>query len=127
MIHTDGDVVLSIPARSTNLRIARLAASSFAADAGFGLDDTEDLRTAVSELCGALVDDDVDGARIELHYRVDGDGVVVEGERSGVAGDPPELDPIAAELLDVTTDVHVLAAHDGLWTFSVRKGPSDPT
>ena len=60
MTDLGGDVVLSLPPRSSHLRIARLTASSFAADLGFGLDDTEDLRVAVTELCGALLDDDGD-------------------------------------------------------------------
>ena len=76
MTDLGGDVVLSLPPRSSHLRIARLTASSFAADLGFGLDDTEDLRVAVTELCSALLhderSDDGDGPRIELHYRVDG-------------------------------------------------------
>ena len=125
MTDSGGDVVLSLPARTPNLRIARLTASSFAADAGFGLDDTEDLRVAVTELCGALLDDDPDGsARLELRFRVEGDHVVIEGHRAGAQGEPPELDPIARELLAVTTDDHTLEARDGDWAFSVRKGPS---
>src|SRR5262245_43158097 len=93
-----GDVVLSIPARTPNLRIARLTASSLAADLGFGLEDLEDLRVAVTELCSVLVDDhETSEARIELHFRVEGEGVVVEGTRDGVTGELPELDPIAAE------------------------------
>ena len=127
MTEPDGDVVLSLPPRSSHLRIARLTASSFAADLGFGLDDTEDLRVAVTELCGALLgeDDDV-GPRIELHYRVEDDRVVIEGQRDGMDGAVPELDPIARELLAVTTDDHTLEARDGRWSFSVRKGASAP-
>ena len=130
MTDLGGDVVLSLPPRSSHLRIARLTASSFAADLGFGLDDTEDLRVAVTELCSALLQDersgDGDGPRIELHYRVDGDRVVVEGRRPGMSGALPELDPIARELLAVTTDAHALEAQDDDWTFIVRKGASDP-
>jgi anti-sigma regulatory factor (Ser/Thr protein kinase) len=127
MTDLDGDVVLSLPPRPSHLRIARLTASSFAADLGFGLDDTEDLRVAVTELCGALIgEDDGDGPRIELHYRVDGDRVVIEGRRPDMSGTVPELDPIARELLAVTTDDHTLDAVDGDWSFTVRKGPSDP-
>ncbi len=117
------EVVLSIPATTPNLRVARLTASSLAADLGFDLDATEDLRVAVTELCSALIHGDDGEGRIELRYRVDGDGVVVEGARSGVTGDPPELDPIAGELLNVTTDQHALGAAEDGWTFSVRKGP----
>ena len=43
-----------------------------------------------------------------------------------MSGAPPELDPIARELLAVTTDDHSLEAQDGDWTFIVRKGASDP-
>lgn len=124
-----GDVVLSLPPRSSHLRIARLTASSFAADLGFGLDDTEDLRVAVTELCSVLLQDeqgDDGGPRIELHYRVDGDRVVIEGRRPGMDGAVPELDPIARELLAVTTDAHTLEAQDDDWIFTVRKGASDP-
>jgi serine/threonine-protein kinase RsbW len=125
-----GDVVLSLPPRSSHLRIARLTASSFAADLGFGLDDTEDLRVAVTELCSVLLQGehggDGGGPRIELHYRVDGDRVVIEGRRPGMDGAVPELDPIARELLAVTTDTHTLEAQDDNWIFTVRKGASDP-
>jgi hypothetical protein len=123
-----GDIVLSFPANTTNLRIARLTASSVATDVGFGLEDTEDLRVAVTELSSALIDDhgDTNASRLELRYRVDGEAVVVEGRRADMAGDVPELDPIARELLAVTTDDHRLEAREGDWTFSVRKGPSGP-
>jgi serine/threonine-protein kinase RsbW len=121
---TGHDIVLSFPAQTTNLRIARLTASSVATDLGFGLEDTEDLRVAVTELSSALIEDEASDARLELRFRVAGDAVVVEGRRSGVSGDVPELDPIARELLVVTTDEHQLDAQDGDWTFSVRKGPS---
>ena len=97
MTDLGGDVVLSLPPRSSHLRIARLTASSFAADLGFGLDDTEDLRVAVTELCSALLHDersgDGDGPRIELHYRVDGDRVVIEGRRAGCPGRRPSWIP----------------------------------
>ena len=124
MTETSGDIVLSFPAQATNLRIARLTASSVATDLGFGLEDTEDLRVAVTELSSALVDDHESDARLELRYRIDGEAVVVEGRRADMSGPIPELDPIARELLNVTTDEHRLDARDGDWTFSVRKGPS---
>jgi anti-sigma regulatory factor (Ser/Thr protein kinase) len=127
MTDSGSDIVLSFPAHVTNLRIARLTASSVATDLGFGLEDTEDLRVAVTELSSALVDDHAtSGARLELRYRIDGDAVVVEGRRADVSGPIPELDPIARELLNVTTDEHRLDTQDGDWTFSVRKGPSAP-
>jgi anti-sigma regulatory factor (Ser/Thr protein kinase) len=118
------DIVLSFPAHTTNLRIARLTASSVAADLGLGLEDTEDLRVAVTELSGALIDDHAEDARLELRFRIEGEAVVVEGRRGGCDEPIPELDPIARELLAVTTDDHVLESRGGDWTFTVRKGPS---
>ncbi len=124
MTDVRGDIVLSFPAQTTNLRIARLTASSVATDLGFGVDDTEDLRVAVTELAGALIDEDDVDARLELRFRTEGQTVVVEGRRPAVDGEAPELDPIARELLNVTTDEHHLGTEDGEWSFSVRKGPS---
>lgn len=123
------DILLAFPAWRTNLRIARLAVSSVAADAGFGLEDIEDLRVAVTELCGALLgpaaDDGADEVgRIELRFRVDAGDVVLNGRRDPAPGSAPELDPIARELLAVITDHHTLDAVDGHWGFSLRKGPT---
>ncbi len=123
-IDVGNDIVLSFPAQTTNLRIARLTASSVATDLGFGLEDTEDLRVAVTELSSALIDDHDTDARLELRFRVDGDAVVVDGRRPAPSTELPELDPIARELLAVTTDEHRIEERGGDWTFTVRKGPS---
>lgn len=125
----EDDIVLAFPAWRTNLRIARLAVSSVAADAGFGLEDIEDLRVAVTELCGALLgapaeNDGDEAGRIELRLRVDAGDVELAGRRDPASGPAPELDPIARELLAVITDHHTLEAVDGHWSFSLRKGPT---
>jgi len=124
------EILLVFPAWRTNLRIARLTVSSVAADAGFGLEDIEDLRVAVTELCGALLgaadadDDDDASGRIELRLRVDAGDVELDGRRDRPTGPAPQLDPIARELLAVITDHHALEAVDGHWSFSLRKGPT---
>jgi len=124
----EDEILLAFPAWRTNLRIARLAVSSVAADAGFGLEDIEDLRVAVTELCGALLgpeeasDDEI--GRIELRLRVSAGDVELVGQRDRTTGPAPELDPIARELLAVITDDHTLEAVDGHWSFSLRKGPT---
>ena len=43
-------VQLTAPAERSSVRLARLVASGVGAEAGFSIDDTEDLRIAVSEL-----------------------------------------------------------------------------
>ena len=48
-------VTLEVPADARYLRVVRLVASAYAADAGFDIDDVEDVRVAADELCaGAL-------------------------------------------------------------------------
>ena len=43
-------VQLTAPAERSSVRLARLVASGVGAEAGLSIDDTEDLRIAVSEL-----------------------------------------------------------------------------
>ena len=50
------EVSLKFPASFEYIRLARLVASGLAAQVNFNLDDIEDLRIAVDELCSALVE-----------------------------------------------------------------------
>src|SRR5262245_25138317 len=47
-------VRLEIPAQSSVVRAARLVASGLASTAGFDVDDVDDMRIAVDELCAVL-------------------------------------------------------------------------
>ena len=106
---SDEEVVrISLPGDARYLRVARLTASALAADAGLTVEEIEDVRVAIDELCAALVQDAPDAEEpIELAFQVDGARLIVTGERHG-AGEFGELDPIAQELLTVTADEHSL-------------------
>lgn len=105
-------VQLIVPAEAGSARLARLVAAALAADADFTIDETEDLRVAVSELVALLVegaedpDDDV-----TITYRRGADHVEVKGRRklggddagSGAGTDPDDL---ALEILRVVVDEH---------------------
>lgn len=120
-------VELSFPPATRYLRVARLTATGLASDLGFDVDELEDLRVAVDELCAVLIGDDggpsVDGDLVRMTYRHD-DGVLeVSGERTMPSADPPVLDPIARELLAVVTDEHSVD-HDGrIRRVRLRKRP----
>jgi anti-sigma regulatory factor (Ser/Thr protein kinase) len=114
-------VQLTAPAQRSSVRLARLVASGVGAEAGFSIDDTEDLRIAVSELVALLVDGvDDPQLTIQVTYLSGPGEVTVEGH--GEAGpdasessEPdahPAVDDIALEILRVVVDVHAFEADD---------------
>jgi anti-sigma regulatory factor (Ser/Thr protein kinase) len=108
-------VELTAPAEPGSARLARILASGVAADAGLSIDDTEDLRIAVSELVALLVDGaESPGQPIVVRYRAASGEVVVEGvhraTRSG--GEATEVDDLALEILRVVVDQHSFEADE---------------
>jgi anti-sigma regulatory factor (Ser/Thr protein kinase) len=129
-------VQLTAPAERSSVRLARLVASGVGAEAGLSIDDTEDLRIAVSELVALLVDGVEDpGQSILVTYRSAPGEVTVEGqgeagpaadrETSGAAGpsesDTPAVDDLALEILRVVVDVHAFEADEAGRRFRLVK------
>jgi hypothetical protein len=108
----DYAVQLIVPAEAGSARLARLIAAALATDASFTVDDTEDLRVAVSELVALLVEGAEDPAdHVSLTYRRTSDVVEVTGERtlqtpSAATTDGAEPDDLALEILRVVVDEH---------------------
>lgn len=107
-------VQLTVPALADSARLARLVAAALATDAGWTIDDTEDLRVAVSELVALLIEGEEDPDRqVDLSYLRTADAVEVTGRRplgnpSGQGG-PPAPDDLALEILRVVVDEHEFA------------------
>jgi hypothetical protein len=102
-------VQLTAPAERASVRLARILAAGVAADAGLSIDDTEDLRIAVSELVALLVDGVDDPSQsIVVHFAGRAGQVVVDGERPAVGGaaDTAAVDDLALEILRVVVDDH---------------------
>ncbi|HVM02095.1 MAG TPA: ATP-binding protein [Acidimicrobiales bacterium] len=117
------EVRLAVPATPEFLRLARVTASGIASRLGFTIDEVEDLRLAIDELCFVLVGNkDRDGS-VELHYRIDRDQLDVEGVGRF---DDDETDPmltafsrqILGALLD---DYDVYRNHGGHSCFRLTK------
>ncbi|MFO7279730.1 MAG: ATP-binding protein [Thermoanaerobacterales bacterium] len=103
-------IQLIAPAERGSVRLARILAAGVAADAGLSVDDTEDLRIAVSELVALLVEEpEAGGPSIEVTFhRSDGE-VTVEGHRRAdapPAGDSAQLDDLVLGILRVVVDDH---------------------
>ena len=102
-------IQLVAPADRGSVRLARILAAGVAADAGLSIDDTEDLRIAVSELVALLVDGlDENDLSIAVDFVPDRGEVVVEGHRPPVDDHPEEaeVDDLALEILRVVVDDH---------------------
>jgi serine/threonine-protein kinase RsbW len=110
---TPRPVTLIAPARRSSVRLARILAAGVAADAGLSIDDTEDLRIAVSELVALLVEGVEEAeATIEVDFRPGEGEVVVDGRRPAVPGDADvaEVDDLALEILRIVVDDHAFDA-----------------
>src|SRR5690606_28701071 len=57
----DDGVVVHIPAHPRHLRIVRMVAATYASDAGYSIDDVDDVRMAADEVCAAVLEQQVIG------------------------------------------------------------------
>jgi len=97
-------VEVSVPLRTEYVATLRTMAASLGADAGFSIDEIDDLRLAISEVVSSLAD--VEGSphdRIAAAFDVHGEGVTVTitTDRDGAR---IELDGLAATILDSVVD-----------------------
>jgi len=121
------DVVeLSIPVTADLVVLARLTASTVAARANFDVEEIDDLRLAVDELCISMVHDRSDG-RLSLRFIRDDDQVEVfcsllpaSGTRSTGPLTPTE-DGLSERILDALVDDHGHGREAGLPTAWLRK------
>jgi serine/threonine-protein kinase RsbW len=121
-------IELKFPARGDLIVLARLVTSAISARAGFDIEELEDLRLAVGELCLLTLqgsDEQQGDLRLELSVLGDAIGVVCTLERAGVAGpSAPEADEVAelsVQILDALVDDHGREVQDGSVRTWLRK------
>lgn len=118
----DGVIELVLPADTRLVRVARLVASGVATAAGFDVDEVEDLRIAVDEVCTALVEGG-DGSPLLLGFDL-GDGevtVVGSTKASGAVEFEPDRLALSRQILAVVADEHDIAAIRGQISVRVNK------
>ncbi|MHB1583776.1 MAG: ATP-binding protein [Acidimicrobiales bacterium] len=111
------DVIeLSIPVRTDLVVLARLTAATLATRVGFDVEEIEDLRLAVEELCLSLVRSGDDG-RLRLCYTREGDDrIAIECSfepAPGSQGHGPPVDDLSLRILDALVDEHGRSQEDG--------------
>jgi serine/threonine-protein kinase RsbW len=98
-------VSLTMPLDVRHASTARMVAASLAADAGFSVDEIDDLRLGINEVVSVLADEaSADSqARLSVEFTVSPGRVEATVARSDGAG-TAELDDLAQRILDAVTD-----------------------
>lgn len=124
----DDLVELSIPVRADLVVLARLTAATMASRSGFAVEEIEDLRLAVEELCLSVVRTDGEG-RIHFAYRRVDDVVEIAcsleresgGDARRPAPDNPGGDDLSIRILDALVDEHGREMSSGAPSAWLRK------
>ena len=96
------EIKLTVPALVTYSRVARLAVTGLASRMGFSYDEIEDLRIAVGEVCGLLLNNG-DG-RLTFRCTLSDSALEFEATRSPI-GDPPVASDLTRQILLAVVDV----------------------
>ena len=114
----EDEVRLEVPASPEFFRVARMMAAGVASRLGFTLEEVDDLRIAIDELCFCLVGRNGRPGTLSLRYVMDADGLVVEGAGhfADRANEEPRLSPLSLQILKAVTD-----------DCTVDGGPDGPT
>jgi serine/threonine-protein kinase RsbW len=131
----DGDcVVLTFPARGDLVVLARLVASAISTRVGFDIEELEDLRLAVGELCLlALAGSDARHGDLQLEFTVAPESLDISCTLGGAApatgsrsADGDAADELSEQILAALVDEHGREQEDGsvrAWLRKRRKGP----
>jgi hypothetical protein len=104
-IPADDAIVIDVPLRPSHGATLRLMVASLGADAGFTIDDLDDLKLAVSEVFTLLVESGEGRARLRI--LVEDSSFIIE-MGTDRAEHAIELDPLSTTILSsVTDDYHV--------------------
>jgi len=128
-------VELAFPARGDLVVLARLVTSAISARAGFDIEELEDLRLAVGELCLlALQGSDRRHGDLRLEFRVSTDSIDISCTLEGAApaltartADGLEAEQLSEQILSALVDEHGREQQDAsarAWLRKRRKGPA---
>jgi serine/threonine-protein kinase RsbW len=131
----DGDqVVLTFPARGDLVVLARLVASAISTRVGFDIEELEDLRLAVGELCLlALQGSDARHGDLRLQFTVSSAALDIACTLVGAVpatpgqdADGAEADELSEQILAALVDEHGREQADGSVRAWLRKRRKEP-
>ena len=118
--HEPFAVRLQVPARSEFLHLVRLNVAGALGDAGFSVEEIDDVKIAVEELAAALLRTG-HGADLAVTISIDGAHATVSGSRSSSTDAPITVDEFVETILDAVVDSHEVASTGSAVTFTLRK------
>ncbi len=109
-----GEVRLEVPAAPEFLRISRIMAAGVASRVGFSLDEVEDLRIAIDEVCFSMVGPRGRAGTITLTYLLEAGQLTVDGAGhfSDGLGNEPVVSAISNQILAAVVDECELSASE---------------
>lgn len=113
-------VTVRVPAERRYLRLMRMNAATFAAEAGFDVEEVADLRIAIDELCALLLDGG-DGGSAEIGFTVDDIELRVVGERTAADLPAVAVDDLVRTILLAAVDDHTFGADEQRRWFTATK------
>lgn len=118
----ESDVLLTVPALPEFLRVARVAASGLASRLGFSLDEVDDLRLALDELCFALIGKGQPDEQLHLRYALGEHTLTIEGrtDRKDDA-EPLAVGDLSRQILTALVDEHKIWDGEGSGHFLLVK------
>jgi len=119
-------ISIQIPALPEYVQVVRLIASGLATRLGFTLDDIEDLKIAVDELCAYLTGTQGRDGTLDIRFEVGNDSIEIKGSGRFSAGTKvrTELTGLSKKILETVADSASLDQADGSPTFNLIKSRS---
>jgi histidine kinase-like protein len=112
---------LDVPPAVGSLRTIRLVAADASERAGFDVDEIDDVRLAVDEVCHAIISRAT--GRLSLWFNAAGDALTVRGVAPvpAVETQAPELSALSRTILGAVCDGYRLVLEDGELRFWLMK------
>lgn len=109
----DADAELVLPAESAYVAVLRMTTAGLAARLDFTLDDIEDLRMAVGEACGLVLDGAPTSGRLRCTYRLGEGRLDIAVSADHPDGKGPDKDSFGWQVLTALVDDLSAATDDG--------------
>jgi len=117
--HSSATVRIALPADPSYVRTLRFVVGDAAARAGFVVDVIDDIRLAVTELCCAVIS--AQSTTITVEAVADRREILVIGRVDDAGSAQPELDAVAAVVVDVIADACSMQRDGDVVTFTFAK------